>query len=144
MNLLYAIGDCFFQRGDYFAAQGYFLRLLNRLETRRAVLGTLAPEEKPEDRALLEMLAKVNNNLGVTMIRLAERTGDRRKRSEAMVYLTAAAQTSDTLMRSPGESRRSEVATLPSLNMKGVLYPTRGFVLQIYQALPRDFTVLSW
>ncbi len=45
-NLLYALGDTFYQRGDFFAAQGYFLRLLDRLETRRAALGLLHPEDR--------------------------------------------------------------------------------------------------
>jgi len=62
------------------------------LELKKASIGNLLPLEVPEHRALMDNLVKVNNNLGVTMIRLAERTGDRRKRSEALVYLTAAAQ----------------------------------------------------
>ena len=139
MNLLYAMGNSFFQRGDYFAAQGFYQRLVNRLETQRAALGTLLPEERPEDRALLDNLVKVNNNLGVTMIKLSERTGDRRKRSEALVSLTAAAQIADSLARSPATVQRSETRSLPSLNMKGILYPVTGWVLQIYPTLPKDF-----
>ena len=139
MNLLYAMGNSFFQRGDYFAAQGFYQRLANRLETQRAALGTLLPEERPEDRALLDNLVKVNNNLGVTMIKLSERTGDRRKRSEALVSLTAAAQIADSLARSPATVQRSETRSLPSLNMKGILYPVTGWVLQIYPTLPKDF-----
>jgi hypothetical protein len=144
VNLLYARGNCFYQRGDYFAAQGYYLRLLNRLEATRASIGTLLPEEKPRDRGLLELLAKTNNNLGITMIRLAERTGDRRKRSEAMVYLTAAAQQADTLERNPGDSRRGETMSLPSQNIRAALFPTRGQVPVIIADLPRDFSSLVW
>ena len=139
LTLLYALGNSFFQRGDYFAAQGFYQRLLSRLETKRAALGTLLPEERPEDRALLDNLVKVNNNLGVTMIRLSERTGDRRKRSEALVSLTAAAQIADSLARSPATAQRSETRGLPYLNMRGILYPVTGFVLQIYATLPKDF-----
>jgi tetratricopeptide (TPR) repeat protein len=144
-NLLYALGGAFFQRGDYFAAQGYYLRMLERLETRRAALGILHPEDRPDDRALLDTLVKVNNNLGVTMFRLAERTGDRRKRSEALVYLSAAAEIAGSLARSPDTVRRSEGRGLPSLNMHdGILYPRTGFVPQIYAFLPRDFSALDW
>jgi len=143
-NLLYALGDTFYQRGDYFAAQGYFLRLLDRLETRRAALGFLHPEDRPDDRALLDSLVKVNNNLGVTMFRLAERTGDRKKRSEAMVYLSAAAEIAGSLARSPDTVRRSEDRSVPSLNMRGILYPVTGFVLQIYALLPKDFQSVDW
>src|SRR5208283_740990 len=71
LNILFALGNCFFQRGDYFAAQGYFLGLLDRLELKKAAIGNLLPLEVPEHRALMDNLVKVNNNLGVTMIRLS-------------------------------------------------------------------------
>ena len=143
-NLLYALGDTFYQRGDYFAAQGYFLRMLDRLETRRAARGMLHPEDRPDDRALLDSLVKVNNNLGVTMFHLAERTGDRNKKSEALVYLSAAAEIAGSLARSPDTVRRSEDRGLPSLNMRGILYPLTGFVLKIFPLLPKDFEATSW
>lgn len=143
LNLLFALGNCFFQRGDYFAAQGYFLGLLDRLELKKASIGNLLPLEVPEHRALMDNLVKVNNNLGVTMIRLAERTGDRRKRSEALVYLTAAAQIADSLGRAPDTVVRGETRSLPALNMRGILYPTSNFVLQIFQDLPKDLIAPS-
>ncbi len=143
-NLLFATGDAFYERGDLFAAQGYYLRLLDRLEARRAAIGNLRPAEQPDDRALLQTLAKVNNNLGVTMIRLAARTGDRTRRSQALVYLSAATEISDTLAQSPDSVQRSEPTNLPFLNMRGILYPVSNFEVQIYQALPRDLTVQIW
>ena len=143
VNLLFALGNCLFQRGDYFAAQGYFLGLLDRLELKKAAIGNLLPLEVPEHRALMDNLVKVNNNLGVTMIRLAERTGDRRKRSEALVYLTTAAQIADSLGRAPDTVVRGETRSLPSLNMRGILYPTSNFVLQIFQDLPKDLQAPS-
>ncbi|HEY9594576.1 MAG TPA: hypothetical protein VHE79_08865, partial [Spirochaetia bacterium] len=143
-NLLYAIGNSFYQRGDYFAAQGYFLRLRDRLETRRAQKGFLHPEASTEDRALLSALWKVDNNLGVTMVRLAERTGDRRKRSEALVYLTAATEIADGLARDPSGVQRSASRTLPSVNVQSILYPMRGNIPQISPDLPRDFSVAEW
>jgi tetratricopeptide (TPR) repeat protein len=143
-NLLYALGDAFYQRGDYFAAQASFLRLRARLETRRAALGILHPEDRPDDRALLDMLVKVNNNLGVTMFRLGEKTADRNKKSEALVYLSAANEIASSLARGTDTVRRSEDRNLPSLNMRGILYPLSGFVLEIYSDLPRDFQAADW
>jgi hypothetical protein len=107
-------------------------------------LGLLHPEDRPDDRALLDSLVKVNNNLGVTMYRLAERTGDRKKKSEALIYLSAAAEISGSLARSPDTVRRSENRGLPSLNMRGILYPVTGFVLQIFPQLPKDFQSTDW
>jgi hypothetical protein len=105
----------------------------------------LHPEDRPDDRALLDTLVKVNNNLGVTMFRLAETTGDRKKRSEALVYLSTAAEIAGSLARSPDTVRRSEDRGLPSLNMHdGIFYPKTGFVLQIYPFLPKDFQAIDW
>ncbi len=48
-NLLFSIGDAFYQRADYFAAQGYYLRLLDMLTTRKTAIGILQPEQQPDD-----------------------------------------------------------------------------------------------
>ncbi len=143
-NLLFAIGNCFYQRGDYFAAQGYYLRLRDRLEARRAAIGTLFPQDKPEHRSLLETFVKVNNNLGVVMDRLAARTGDRTKRSEGLVYLADASQIADSLTRTPDSRSTGGARNLPYLNQRGILYPVSGFVPQISSDLPRDLGTLSW
>ena len=143
-NLLYALGNAFYKRGDYFAAQASYLRLRDRLESRRAALGTLHPEDRPDDRAFLDTLVKVDNNLGVTMYRLGQKTADRSKRSEALVYLSAANEIASSLSRSPDTVQRSEDRAVPSLNMRGILYPVSGFVLQLYSDLPKDFQAVDW
>jgi tetratricopeptide (TPR) repeat protein len=152
VNLLFALGNCFYQRGDYFAAQGYYLQAKDRLETRRAAAGTLLPEVKPEDRELLQYLVKVYNNLGVTMLRISERMGDRKARSEGLVTLTNATEIADSLAkftvspeREADPSRRNETRSIPSLNMRGILYPLRAkYDLQIYQPIAKDFEASSW
>ena len=144
VNLLFALGNCFYERGDFFAAQGYYLQVKDKLETQRAAIGTLLPEVRPEDRALLQYLVKVYNNLGVTMIRISERTGDRNRRSEALVTLTTATEIADSLAKIPGMAQRNETRSVPALNMQGILYPTRKFVVQIYQPIAKDFEATSW
>jgi tetratricopeptide (TPR) repeat protein len=143
-NLLYATANAFYKRQDYFAAQGTYLRMLERLESRRAMIGRLHPEDTAEDRSLMQALVKVNNNLGVTMIRLAGRTGDRKKKSEGLAYLTAAAEMSGILARNPDSIQRSEIRGLASLNMRGILYPTKESELLVYEALPKDFKTIDW
>jgi len=143
-NLLYALGNSFYLRGDYFAAQGYYLRLLDRLSTRKAAIGTLSPRDQPEHRSLLENLVKVNNNLGVVMLRLSERTGDRKRRTQALVYLAGASEISDSLSRDSQTLVKSEAKSLPVLNTRGILYPVSGFEPQIYVAIPKDFQALFY
>jgi tetratricopeptide (TPR) repeat protein len=141
-NLLFAMGNAFYQRGDLFAAQGYYLRFLERLTTRKTAIGLLQPLDQPEHLSILQNLVRANNNLGVVMMRLSERTGDRGKRSEALVYLTEASETADALSRDPDTLARSEAKNLPFLNMRGILYPVSGFVLQIYRSIPKDLDAL--
>jgi len=86
----------------------------------------------------------VDNNLGVTLARLADRSGDRRRRSEALVYLSAANEIASSLARSPDTVKRSEDRALASLNMQSILFPVRSSGLFIYSDLPKDFESLSW
>jgi tetratricopeptide (TPR) repeat protein len=144
INLLFAQGDAFYRRGDLFAAQGSWLRVLEAVETRLAAIDELSPLTRPDHRALLEYRMKANNNLGVATARLAERTGDRRRTSEALAYMASAAETADLLARAPETLVASEAKTLPALNMRGVLYPLANFELQIYKAIPKDLEATSF
>ncbi len=142
LNLLYAAGSTFYQRADYFAAQGFFLRLSDILNDRRAGISNFQPMEQADHRSLVEYMLKVNNNLGVVLYRLSERMGDRRKRSQALAYLAAATEQYDVLSRDPETLRRPETRNLPSLNMRGILYPSSKFDPQIYRLIPKDLEAL--
>jgi hypothetical protein len=144
INLLFAQGNAFYRRSDLFAAQGSWLRVLEAVETRLAAIGELQPLTRPDHRALLEYRLKANNNLGVATAELAGRTGDRRRTSEALAYLAAAAETADLLAREPETLVASEAKSLPALNMRGVLYPLANFDLQIYKAIPKDLEATSF
>jgi tetratricopeptide (TPR) repeat protein len=144
INLLFAQGNAFFRRGDLFAAQGSWLRVLEAVETRLAAIDELSPFTRPDQRALLEYRMKANNNLGVATAQLAGRTGDRRRTSEALAYLASAAETADLLARAPETLVATEAKSLPALNMRGVLYPLANFELQIYKAIPKDLEAASF
>jgi tetratricopeptide (TPR) repeat protein len=144
INLVYAQGNAFYRRGDLFAAQGSWLRVLDAVETRLAAIDELAPLTRPDHRALLEYRMRANNNLGVATAMLAGRTGERRRTSQALAYLAAAAETADMIARAPETLVASEAKSLPALNMRGVLYPLADFELQIYQAIPKDLETGSF
>ncbi len=144
INLAYAQGNAFYRRGDLFAAQGSWLRVLEAVETRLAAIDELAPLTRPDHRALLEYRMRANNNLGVATAMLAGRTGERRRTSQALAYLAAAAETADMIARAPETLIASEAKSLPALNMRGVLYPLADFELQIYQAIPKDLETGSF
>jgi hypothetical protein len=144
VNLLFAQGNAFYRRGDLFAAQGSWLRVLDAIQTRLAAIGELSPLTRPDHRALLEYRLRADNNLGVATAQLAGRTGDRRRTSEALVYLAEAAETADLLGRAPDTLVASEAKSLPALNMRGVMYPLANFELQIYKAIPKDLEATSF
>jgi len=137
-NALFCLASSLFQRGDYFAAQGYYLRLLDLLEYRKNVIPFLEPANNPEHRSLVEFLMKAYNNLGVAYLKLSERTGDPEKNAKALVNLTFSSQYFDLLSRDPGTLVRGLTKNLAYLNQRAILYPQPGYAPQIYNRLPLD------
>ena len=137
-NVLYAAGNALFKRGDYSAAQGYYLHLLKLLETRRENLPFVDPVNYPEHRALLDYLIRTLNNTGVTFAKLSETTGDRAKLSEGMSHLAFSSEHYDALARETETLVRTDTRNLAYLNTRGLLYPDVPFELQIYSTIPKD------
>jgi tetratricopeptide (TPR) repeat protein len=145
-RLLYALGNASYQRGDYFAAQGYYNRLLDILEAERSRLPLLLPNERPEFVELAERLMIARNNMGATLEALAEQTGDNRYRSRALALYSESARAWDTLTRNPGTMIRMRPApdvaapgvNLPYLNSRNALYPQPGFERQIFIQIDKD------
>jgi tetratricopeptide (TPR) repeat protein len=145
-RLLYALGNASYQRGDYFAAQGYYNRLLDILEAERSRLPLLLPNDQPEFVELAERLMIARNNTGATLEALAEQTGDNRYRSRALALYSESARAWDTLTRNPDTMIRMRPApdvsvpgvNLPYLNSRNVLYPQPGFERQIFIQIDKD------
>ncbi len=142
--LLFALGNAFYERGDWSAAEGSWRRLLQQLTDRRQAIRNFQPLERSEHRALLEGLVKTNTNLGVALARLAVRSGDRTLESTALANLATAAEGADTLGRNPQTLAAGEAISLASLDMRGILYPVSGFELQIFRAIPKDLLATSF
>jgi len=137
-NALYSLANTLFQRKDYFAAQGYYLHLLDMLERTKDNIPYLRIEENPEHRALLENIMKVYNNLGVTLGELGRRLSDDKKQSQALVNLTFSSEYYDLLSRDPESMVRAETRNLAYLNQRGMIYPETGFQPQIYLRIAKD------
>lgn len=137
-NLMFATANALFRRQDYFAAQAYYEQLLSSLERERDRIPAVRLEEDPKHRALIVFIMKVYNNLGVTLQRLAERTADVGKASEALVHLTHSSEYYDTLSRNPETLERSATRNLAYLNTRALIYPGAGYEAQIYTEIPRD------
>jgi tetratricopeptide (TPR) repeat protein len=137
-RLLYALGNTAVKRGDYSAAQGFYNRLLNMLETQRSRLPVLLPNDRPEYLELAERLMMARNNAGVAYEKLAERTGDRSYRTRAMALYAEANRAWDARNRDPQSMIRSGSTPLPFLNSRNTLYPQPGYDPQLFIRIDRD------
>ncbi|MDR1575960.1 MAG: tetratricopeptide repeat protein [Treponema sp.] len=137
-RLLFALGNAALKRGDYFAAQGYYNRLLDILETQRARLPVLLPNDRPEYLELAERLMMARNNAGVACEALADETGARRYRTRAQALYAEANRAWDSLTRDPRTMIRSGSIPLPYLNSRNTLYPQVEYEPQIFIRIDRD------
>jgi tetratricopeptide (TPR) repeat protein len=137
-RVLFALGNSALKRGDYFAAQGYYNRLLDILEAQRARLPVLLPNDRPEYLELAERLMMARNNAGVAYEALANQTGDRRYRTRAQVLYTEANRAWDARTRDPRTMIRSGSIPLPYLNSRNTLYPQTDYEPQIFIRIDRD------
>jgi tetratricopeptide (TPR) repeat protein len=80
-NLLYAIANVLYRRGDYFASQGHYEALMERLEAERLAQRHRFPQARIDHGEFVERYMHASNNLGATLSRLAARTGDSEKRA---------------------------------------------------------------
>ena len=144
-RMLNALGNASYMRGNYFAAQGYYRRLLDLLNDERARFARLYPNDRQDHWELSERIMAVRNNMGVALEGLTERTGDMAYRSEALGMYTESARAWDTLTRDPETMIRSGAGELSSpginqayLNARNLLYPQPGYEAQIYMEIDKD------
>jgi hypothetical protein len=138
-------------RSDYFAAEGYFKRLLNMLESDRNRLPILLPHENPEHRDLVERMMIARNNLGVTYNALAARTGNPAYRARALGEFAESSRAWDALERNPDTLIRAGISdaaipgtSLPYLNIQNTLYPAQNSAGLLFVQIDKDLPDDSW
>lgn len=138
--LLLATGNTLFARSNYFAASGYYSMLVSRVQHELDTINLPRPQERRSHEEIVELLMVARNNLGVAKYRTAERMGDARKRSEAMVEFLASAKLFDSLSRDQVRMTRSETRNLGFLNTDFILHPQRGIDLALFKDLPMEMS----
>ena len=86
------------------------------------------------------MYLKASNNLGVTLYRLARRTGDSSLNAQAMVNFQESMRAWDALTRNQTTMVRLGGSNLAEQNMKFVSHPLPEYEPAIYTALPRTLS----
>jgi len=145
-RVLFAMGNAAYQRGDYFAAQGYYNRLLDILEVQRVRLPVLLPNDNVQFLETGERLMMARNNAGVVNEALARQTGNRDYRSKAMVLYAESSRAWDAITRNPEtmtRSRLTDSSGAPSINLgylnaNNALRPTSGYRPQIFVRIDKD------
>ncbi|WP_461255490.1 periplasmic flagellar collar protein FlcA [Treponema sp. R80B11-R83G3] len=145
-RLLFAMGNAAYQRGDYFAAQGYYNRLLDILEVQRTRLPVLLPNDNIQFLETGERLMMARNNAGVVNEALSNQTGNREYLSKAMVLYAESSRAWDAITRNPESMVRMRLTDSPGapsinlgyLNANNALRPTSGYRPQIFVRIDKD------
>ncbi len=145
-KLLFALGNSAYRRGNNFAAQAYFNRLLDLLEDQRNRLTVLMPNDRPEFLELGERLMMARNNAGVVYEALADQTGKSDFRSRALYLYTESARAWDSITRNPETMQRMRLTDMPGapsvnpgyLNATNAMRPVTNFTPQIFPRIDKD------
>ena len=145
-RVLYALGNVTYKRGDYFAAQGYYNRLLDILENQRIRLPVLLPNDSPQFLELGERLMMARNNAGVVYEALAEQTGNRDYRSRALAMYAESARAWDSITRNPETMVRMRLSESPGapginlgyLNANNAMRPSNNYTPEIFVRIDKD------
>ncbi|MCR4822199.1 MAG: tetratricopeptide repeat protein [Treponema sp.] len=136
-NVLLSLGNVLSIRGDNFAAESYYSDLLKELDKGREKQKFLLPQADEDDYATVDLYLKANNNLGVTLYRLAHQTGDSNMNAQAMVRLSDSIRAWDALTRNQKTMIRMEGSNLAAQNSKYITHPHPDFEPAIYTDIPR-------
>ncbi|MDR0377692.1 MAG: tetratricopeptide repeat protein [Spirochaetaceae bacterium] len=137
-RLLHALGNVSYLRGNYFAAQGYYRRLLDLLEAERARFPMLVPNERLDHLELAERLMVARNNMAVTLEALSNRTGDPQYQAGAVAQYSESARAWDALTRDPNTMVRSAGTNLGFLNSQNILHPQTSYEPQLFNQIDKD------
>ena len=140
-SLLLAMGNTLSLRNDNFAAEGYYERLLDQIDSYREQHGVLFPQSRKDENEIVETYLKASNNLGVTLYRLAKRTGSSAMNAKSMVKLQESMRAWDALTRNQKTMGRLGGSNLAEQNLKYVTNPMPDYEPAIYTELPRTLTV---
>ena len=131
-NLMLAMANTLFLRGDEYAAQGYYDQLIDELDLQVAESGLVLPQANVKDYDLINTYLYASNNYGVTLYKLAKRTGNSALNAQAIVQLSQSVRAWDALTRNQQTMLRLEGSNLAEQNIKYITHPIPEFEPSIY------------
>ena len=135
-HVLLSLANTLSLRDDNYAAQGYYEKLLNILDVQRQLHGVLLPQVREDQADIVDTYMKASNNLGVTLARIAQLTGDSKMNAHAIVSLQDSLRAWDALTRNQETMLRLEGSNLAAQNIKYLTEPYSEYEPGIYTQIP--------
>ena len=140
-NLLLAMANTLSLRNDDYAAEGYYEQLISELD--REIVekgGTVFPQTDDAGYDLVTTYLYAANNYGVTLYRLAKRTGNSQKNAQSIVQFQQSLRAWDSLTRDQKTLVRLDGSNLAQENIKYITHPVTEFEPAIYLDIPKNLT----
>ena len=140
-NLLLAMANTLSLRNDDYAAEGYYEQLISDLDNEIVDKGgTVFPQTDAAGYDIVTTYLYAANNYGVTLYRLAKRTGDSQKNAQAIVQFQQSLRAWDSLTRDQKTLVRLDGSNLAQENIKYITHPVTEFEPAIYLDIPKNLT----
>lgn len=137
INLLLAMGNTLSLRNDNFASQGYYKHLLDELNLVIQQKEIRFPQTSASHAEIVDSYMKGTNNLGVTLYRLARRTGSSLFNASAMVNFQESLRAWDSLTRNQETMIRLPGGNLAEQNLKYISQSVPSYEPAIYTELQK-------
>lgn len=139
-NLLLAMANTLSLRNDDYAAQGYYNQLIDTLDSEIAENGIVFPQANETDYDIVNTYLRAANNYGVTLYRLAKRTGNSALNAQSIVQFSQSVRAWDALTRNQETMKRLEGSNLAEQNIKYITNPIPQFEPSIYIDISKTLT----
>ena len=136
-NLMLAMANTLSIRGDEYAAEGYYNQLLDDLDDAIAEQGLVFPQANIKDYDIVNTYLHASNNYGVTLYKLAKRTGNSALNAKAIVQFSQSVRAWDALTRNQDTLVRLEGSNLAEQNIKYITHPVPEFEPAIYMDISK-------
>ena len=136
-HLMLALGNTLSLKDDNYAAQGYYDRLLERLDLVREKYGIVSPQTDERAGDMVETYMKASNNLGVSLFRIARQSGSSSKNAASLVNFQNSIRYYDALTRNQTTMVRLPGSNLAEMNLRYATNPFPKFEPEIYTEIPR-------
>ena len=139
-NLMLAMANTLSLRGDDYAAEGYYNQLVAYLDNEVADRGMVFPQVNDSDNDIVNTYLYAANNYGVTLHRLAKRTGNSSLNAKSIVQFQQSLRAWDALTRNQTSMLRLGGTNLAEQNIKYVTHNFTEYEPAIYTQIPKTLT----